>query len=100
MMMMMMMKILSNLIHDFCPDSILIPGDQSENRFILKAAIVNTSLGVLNGIHMNSGHNVCLIKEQNGWMEISDSTGTFHDKFLKSLDNVYLIFLEKLEQKL
>ena len=91
-------KILSNLIHDFCPDNIFIPGDKSEYRFNLKAAIVYTPLGVHNGMHMNSGHYVCWKKEQNGWMEISDSTGTIHQKFLNSLDNVYLLFFEKLGQ--
>ena len=44
------------------------------------------------------GHYVCWKKEQNGWLEISDSTSTFHENFLKDLQGVYLLFLEKIEQ--
>ena len=71
---------LKQKIHDFCHDNISIPGDQSHYRLYLKAAIVYTQFEVHNSIHNNSG---LLKKERNGWMEISESTGTFHKKVLK-----------------
>ena len=91
-------KILLNKIQDFDPDNIFIPGDQSKFKFILKAAIHYTPLGSNNGIDYKCGHYVCWKKEQNGWLEISDSTSTFHENFLKNLQGVYLLFLEKIEQ--
>ena len=59
-------------------DNLFIPGDQSNFKFILKADIHYTPLGVNNGTDYKCGNYVCWKKEQNVCLK---PTSTFHEKF-------------------
>lgn len=82
----------------FNPDSIVIPGDKLKTKFKLKAAIIYLRFDENSNIHSNNGHYTCWIRdaEQKKWLEISDSEVTLHERFVENLDNVYLLFLEKI----
>jgi len=82
-------------VKDFNENSVTIPGDKHNNVFVVKAAIFfkpfssqNTDMGA---------HYVCWrrVLHGDGWLEISDLNCTYHKNFLKNLNGVYLLFLEK-----
>ncbi len=86
-------KFLNLEVNEFNENHVVIPGDHKSNFFVVKAAIVftpsnndNTEIG---------GHYVCWRRARDGWLEISDTTSTYKNKFIKNLKNVYLLFLEK-----
>ena len=76
-------------------NNVRIPGDEKNNVFIVKSAIVfrpfnesNTDLG---------GHYVCWrrVEKAKGWLIISDEFSQYSKEFITNLNNVYLLFLEK-----
>jgi len=86
-------KFLDLEVSDFNENSIQIPGDLKNNRFVIKAAIIFRPVDVNNTD--SGGHYVCLRRAGHGWLEISDTTSSYKKYFVPNLKNVYLLFLEK-----
>ena len=82
-------------ISNFNPDAIIIPGDDTNHKYILKSAIIyKSSLKNLNNEN-EKGHYTCFTKFEEGWLNISDASATYHQNFIVDLKDVYLVFLEK-----
>lgn len=81
-------------IKNFNPDIVELPN--SSHQFRVTAAIVFQPFNenIMNG----GGHYICWqrIKNNFGWNKISDTSGEYSKDFLKNLDGVYLLFLEKI----
>ena len=82
-------------ITDFDPNFVQIPG--SNNFYYLKSVILFFPTYIAKP--KSGGHYTCLkrVENTNEWLNISDTTSTLFDSFPKYLDNVYILFLEKLE---
>lgn len=87
-------KFINKTVKNFDENHVVIPGDEKKNIFIVSAAIVyipndrdNTKLG---------GHYVCWRRSLGGhWNVLSDTNSTNKTTFIKNLNGVYLLFLQK-----
>lgn len=83
------------IVKDFDENCVIIPGDESQTIFTVQAAIKHIPFNKNNVDE--GGHYVCCRRtvQNKGWLMISDTFSEFYNVFDKTLEGVYLLFLQK-----